>query len=147
MTSIERPKRSMLHMITAELWSKRSLCKRAKVGCIITSYDDRQILSFGYNGPAKWRDHSQCKGIPDRCQCLHAEENAIIRLRGGTDTMNLYTTTFPCFMCTQRIVQVESIQRLFYWRSYRDERESRKLLHDADIDIVPVEIHEKRDTT
>jgi len=128
-------------MVTAALWSHRSLCRRASVGCVITSYDDRQIHSFGYNGPAKHIEHHNCRGTPSMCQCLHAEENAIIRLRNGClGSMNIYTTTFPCYMCAQRIIQAETITRLFYWMNYRRESESRKILHDADIDIVPIEI-------
>lgn len=137
----ERPTRSILHMITAKLWSQRSLCIRAQVGCLITSYDDKQIFSFGYNGPAHYVDHQNCKGTPSLCECLHAEENAIIRLhRSWGDSLNMYTTVFPCYMCAQRIVQVGEIHRLFYSDGYRDEEESRKLLHDADIDIVPLKV-------
>ncbi len=52
--------------------------------------------------------------------------------------MNLYTTTFPCYMCAQRIIQVERISRVFYWENYRDSAESRALLGGADIDIIQV---------
>lgn len=55
-----------------------------------------------------------------RCTALHAEEKAIINappmsLEGST----LYVTTFPCFNCAQKILDV-GIQAVYYVESYPD---------------------------
>ncbi len=62
--------------------------------------------------------------VPDRalgrCSALHAEERAIIdsgrkNLMGCT----LYVTAFPCFTCTQKILDV-GINTIWYCESYPD---------------------------
>lgn len=62
--------------------------------------------------------------IPDRgishCTALHAEESAIIsvgsrHLRGCT----IYSTTYPCFSCAQKIVAC-GIRRVIYCEAYPD---------------------------
>jgi deoxycytidylate deaminase len=57
----------------------------------------------------------------DICRSLHAEENAIIRLaRGATvigDDTVLYTTTFPCSLCANKIAEV-GIKRVVFAEPY-----------------------------
>lgn len=64
---------------------------------------------------------SQYKGL-DYCRALHAEENAILNvarfgssfaIRGG----NIFTTTYPCNMCANKIVQV-GIEKMTYLEPY-----------------------------
>src|SRR6266550_960546 len=45
---LERPSRDSLLMDTATLWSRRSTCSRAKVGCVVSRKG--RILVQGYNG-------------------------------------------------------------------------------------------------
>jgi deoxycytidylate deaminase/dephospho-CoA kinase len=57
----------------------------------------------------------------DMCRSLHAEENAIINLvkngsQVGADTV-LYTTTFPCNLCANKIAEV-GIQKVVYAEPY-----------------------------
>jgi len=59
----------------------------------------------------------------DKCRSLHAEENAILQasklggigLQGG----RLFTTTFPCSLCANKIVNV-GIEEVVYVESYPD---------------------------
>lgn len=55
-----------------------------------------------------------------RCTALHAEEAAIINV-GGRDLRGctIYTTTFPCFSCTQKIIDT-GIKRVVYCEAYPD---------------------------
>lgn len=56
-----------------------------------------------------------------RCSALHAEERAIINA-GAQNLKNctLYVTTFPCFTCAQKILDV-GIRTIWYVESYPDE--------------------------
>jgi len=95
----------------------RSKDPNLRVGAVIVS-EDQVILSTGFN----WLAHG-IKELPERFTkqrekykwITHAETNAIfnasrtgISLVGGT----IYTTTFPCSLCCQAIVQA-GIRRVF----------------------------------
>jgi len=63
--------------------------------------------------------------ILDYCQSLHAEENAIVNLaRNGRsvplDECVLYTTTYPCRMCANKIVNL-GIKLVVFLEPYPDE--------------------------
>ncbi len=68
--------------------------------------------------------------FPDRamswCTAVHAEVSAILaageRSRGGT----LYTTTFPCFQCAEKITQV-GIKVIYYSEAYPDTHSGKRL--------------------
>jgi deoxycytidylate deaminase/dephospho-CoA kinase len=61
--------------------------------------------------------------FPDRamnwCTAIHAEERAILaashRARGGT----LYTTTFPCFLCAEKIINA-GLESICFTEAYAD---------------------------
>jgi deoxycytidylate deaminase len=55
-----------------------------------------------------------------KCTALHAEEMAILNSgRNTLDGCTIYTTTFPCFTCTQKILSA-GIRRVVYVESYPD---------------------------
>ena len=58
----------------------------------------------------------------DNCRALHAEENTILALaRNGNSTplseCTLYTTTYPCQLCANKIISV-GIERIVYLEPY-----------------------------
>lgn len=64
--------------------------------------------------------------ILDYCRALHAEENAIVNLaRNGRSVplqeCVLYTTTYPCRMCANKIVNV-GIREVVYLEPYPDQK-------------------------
>lgn len=67
----------------------------------------------------------------DMCRSLHAEENAIVRLARSAASIDdeavLYTTTFPCNLCANKIAEV-GIKRVVYAEPYtmRDAEETLK---------------------
>ncbi|SHE99573.1 Deoxycytidylate deaminase [Desulforamulus putei DSM 12395] len=80
--------------------------------------------------------------ILDHCRALHAEENAIlnvarfgssIALKGAT----LYTTTYPCNLCANKIAQV-GIKKLVYLEPYPME-EAKVTLNSSGIEQKPFE--------
>jgi len=66
-----------------------------------------------------YRELVQDRAI-SRCTALHAEEKVIINT-GSTDLKGctLYVTTFPCFNCAQKILEL-GIERVYYVESYPD---------------------------
>lgn len=60
------------------------------------------------------------KGL-DACRALHAEENAIVNLartgKIGAKNAVLYSTTFPCTLCANKIVQ-SKIKKVVYGEPY-----------------------------
>jgi deoxycytidylate deaminase len=64
--------------------------------------------------------------ILDYCESLHAEENAIVNLaRNGRsvpmEQCKLYTTTYPCRLCANKIVNL-GIKHVIYLEPYPDEK-------------------------
>lgn len=81
------------------------------------------------------------KGL-DYCRALHAEENAIVNMArlGGTknlDDATLYTTTYPCNMCANKIAQV-GIRHLVYFEPY-PQQEAKAILQTHNVEQMPFE--------
>jgi len=67
----------------------------------------------------------------DICRAIHAEENALLNLvRSGSsvplENCTLYTTTFPCRMCANRIAKLR-VGRVVYLEPYPDDMPKRIL--------------------
>ena len=73
----------------------------------------------------------------DMCRALHAEENAILGLSGiskqGKGELVLYSTTFPCNLCANKIVAA-GITRVVFAEPYPME-ESKKVLDAGGVDV------------
>lgn len=80
--------------------------------------------------------------ILDYCRALHAEENAILNVaRVGASaalpTSTLFTTTYPCNLCANKIAQV-GIKHIVYFEPYPME-EAKKILSDKGVRQEPFE--------
>lgn len=78
----------------------------------------------------------------DYCRALHAEENAIInmaRLSVSTDfsKTTLYTTTYPCNLCANKIAQV-GIKKIIYFEPY-PQKEAKEILKAHNVEQHPFE--------
>lgn len=78
----------------------------------------------------------------DYCRALHAEENAIInmaRLSVSTDfsKSTLYTTTYPCNLCANKIAQV-GIKKIVYYEPY-PQKEAKDTLDAHRVEQIPFE--------
>lgn len=119
MEFVIRPKREVVHMAAAFMWASRSLCKRMRVGCVLTTMDMRRTLAVGYNGPAKGLSNGRCRSTPGSCGCLHAEDNAVA-ISDSIPQKTAFVTHAPCETCAQRLVQA-NVHRVLYVRVYRSE--------------------------
>ncbi len=75
------------------------------------------------------------------CKALHAEENAILGLSGtvkGTDEkIVLYTTTYPCNLCANKIVEA-GIDEVIFAEPYPMEAAT-KILELGNVDVIKFE--------
>lgn len=72
----------------------------------------------------------------DYCRALHAEENAIVNLARHASSVDLercvlYTTTYPCRMCANKIANV-GIKQVVYLEPYPDQN-AKSILGQADV--------------
>jgi deoxycytidylate deaminase len=72
----------------------------------------------------------------EKCRALHAEENAILNIAkfgsaGVINNATLYTTTYPCNLCANKIAQVK-LKKIVYFEPYPVE-EAKKTLSEASI--------------
>jgi dCMP deaminase len=119
----KRTTRDELYMAIAKLIASRSTCLRRAVGCVLVDTDGF-ILSTGYNGVAAGRPHcnepqlwagidrvshpNACPGAQmpsgqglDKCEAIHAEQNAILRLPDPRKLATVYVTASPCVSCVK----------------------------------------------
>lgn len=78
----------------------------------------------------------------DYCRALHAEESAIVNMArlGGSKNLGdatLYTTTYPCNLCANKIAQV-GIRRLVYFEPY-PQKEAKDTLQKHKVEQIPFE--------
>jgi len=107
-------------------FSKRSTCSRRSVGAIIVDQHG-YILSAGYNGQSSGMPHCidhKCSGADsksghniDACEAVHAEQNAIARLKEPFNAWKIYCTTAPCISCT-KLILATSIQEVIFLEDY-----------------------------
>lgn len=137
-----RPTWDETYMAIAQEVAKRSTCKRAHVGAVITKHN--QILSTGYNGAPKGQSHCYDAGclIEDgHCiRAVHAEMNAIVQCaqhNTSTNNATLYVTHFPCQKCMPVIIQ-SGIKSVVFHDAYRVHPYSLQLLKQAGIKIYQI---------
>ncbi|CAN8065310.1 unnamed protein product [Agarophyton chilense] len=133
-----RPTWDTYFMSLARLTAQRTNCMKRGVGCVIAR--DRRVVSTGYNGTPAGVTNCFQGGCPrcnqqnvrgvglDLCLCLHAEENAIIEAgRERCQRSTLYTSVFPCILCSKKIVQA-GVSRVVFDTDYGADDASEKLL-------------------
>ncbi len=115
-------------MQIALLVAKRANCFRRAVGAVMVK--ENRIIATGYNGAPFGIPNCNKGGCPrcigakvigkdlDKCICIHAEENAVIEAgRYNCKGATIYTTTFPCLLCTKALVQA-GVNRVAYFKEY-----------------------------
>lgn len=78
----------------------------------------------------------------DYCRALHAEENAIVNMARLSVSANLnkstlYTTTYPCNLCANKIAQV-GIKQIVYFEPY-PQKEAKETLAAHNVKQIPFE--------
>jgi len=143
---IDRPDWDEYFSDIAALVSRRSTCRRRRVGAVLVR--ERRILSTGYNGAPTGLRHCLDIGclrvqlqIPsgerhELCRGLHAEQNAIIQaaLHGvGIAGATLYCTNHPCGICAKMIINA-GIVSVVIRDGYSDEMAA-EILGEAGIQV------------
>lgn len=113
-------------MRVAQVLGERATCVRRKVGCVLVD-DKGQILSTGYNGVGRNLPHCidhPCAGAAagigaglDRCEAIHAEQNALLQCHDVNKIFSCYTTTMPCSHCTKLLLNTSCIN-VYYLEDY-----------------------------
>ena len=97
----------------ALLVSERGTCVRRKVGCILVNKKNH-VLATGYNGNPSGFMHcldNPCKGANsksgkdlDKCEAIHAEQNALLQCKDVYDIDTIYCTVSPCIHCVKSVL-------------------------------------------
>lgn len=120
MSNIKRPSWDEVWMTMAFKLSERSIDPRMKVGCLIISDDNTQVLALGYNGDQRGGFNTVDSIEPGKSGTIHAEENALIKCPfrfNGRKIM--YVTLSPCDMCAKKIIN-GCIDEVVYCEEYRE---------------------------
>src|SRR2546428_2189881 len=134
---MERPSVESLIMDFAMSLTRRATCKRAQFSCVIASSDMTQIYGFGYNGTAKGFPHDDCKvDQPGNCGCVHAEINALIKVRVNDPQKVVFVTGQPCVTCAKAIIN-SGASKVYYRSTYRSN-EGLDVIKKAGIDVERV---------
>lgn len=134
---LERPAWAETWMSIAMSIADRSYDPRLRVGSIIVSEDNTQMLSIGYNGNYKGGPHFHESSEPGKSGFIHAEVNALVKCDFNfAKKKHMYVTHSPCRDCAKLIINAE-ISRVVYHIPYRDPS-GLDLLRSAGIEVLSI---------
>ena len=132
--NINRPSWDKIWMTMAETIAQRSHHSTFKVGSLIVTSDNTQVLSLGYNGNAAGLSNVPKSEVPGYSGLLHAEMNALLKMDyNNPKDKIMYLTLSPCEYCAMAIIN-SGIKKVIYKEAYRDDS-GIKLLEQAGIKI------------
>jgi len=119
MLDLNRPSWDKIWMQMAETIAQRSHHPTFKVGAIIVTSDNTQVLSLGYNGNAKGMSNVPQSDKPGCSGLLHAEINALLKLDyNNPKSKVMYLTLSPCENCAMAIIN-SGIKKVVFKEKYR----------------------------
>ena len=117
-----RPPTDFYFLRMAYLVSERGTCARRKVGCVFVNKRNH-VIATGYNGNPSGFKHcinQPCDGAKsksgedlDKCQAIHAEQNALLQCKDVYDIDRVYTTLEPCVHCIKLLLNTSAKQIIF----------------------------------
>ena len=132
MTNIYRPSWDKIWMTMAETIAQRSHHSTFKVGALIVTTDNTQVLSLGYNGNAAGLSNVPQSEAPGCSGLLHAEINALLKMDyNNPKDKVMYLTLSPCVNCAIAIIN-SGIKKVVFKEQYRNI-DGINLLKDANI--------------
>ena len=135
MIDINRPSWDKIWMTMAETIALRSHHSEFKLGALIVTSDNTQVLSLGYNGNAAGLSNVPQSEEPGCSGLLHAEINALLKLDyNNPKDKVMYLTLRPCETCAKAIIN-SGIKKVVYKEKYRNE-EGLYLLKTANIETL-----------
>lgn len=130
-----RPSWDEVWMNVAHQIQRRSVDPKYKVGTIIVTFDNTQVLAVGYNGDQKGGSNVRDSLEQGMSGFIHAEENALIKCDyNNPKRKKMYVTLSPCRMCAKRIINA-GIDVVIYDEEYPD-RTGIELLREAGIEVI-----------
>ena len=121
MKNISRPSWDTIWMTMAETIAQRSHHSTFKVGALIVTSDNTQVLSLGYNGNAAGLSNVPQSEEPGCSGLLHAEINALLKLDyNNPKDKVMYLTLSPCTNCAIAVIN-SGIKKVVYKTKYRDD--------------------------
>lgn len=100
--------------------SRRSMDNKYKVGAIIVTDDNTQVLSVGYNGDHKGGPNQRDSLKQGKSGFIHAEINALIKCDYNSPKRKImFLTLSPCKMCAKAIINA-GISEVVYDKEYID---------------------------
>lgn len=134
MKNISRPSWDTIWMTMAETIAQRSHHSTFKVGALIVTSDNTQVLSLGYNGNAAGLSNVPQSEEPGCSGLLHAEINALLKLDyNNPKDKVMYLTLSPCTNCAIAVIN-SGIKKVVYKTKYRDNT-GIKMLETAGIKV------------
>lgn len=107
---MSRPNKNATFLEIAETLSRRSTCARRQVGCVLVN-EHHHIVGCGYNGVGANLSHctdKPCQGAGlasgtglDKCEAIHAEQNALLQCKDVQSIHTAYITCSPCMHCAK----------------------------------------------
>ncbi len=123
-----RPQTDEYFLQMAALVATRSTCVRRSVGCVLVDRH-RRVLATGYNGVAAGVAHcidNPCAGAGassgtelDKCDAIHAEQNAILQCNFVEKIEVAYITVSPCVTCTKLLLNT-GCKKIVFIEEYAD---------------------------
>ena len=131
----------------ALLVSERGTCVRRKVGCILVNKKNH-VLATGYNGNPSGFSHcldNPCKGANsgsgkdlDKCEAIHAEQNALLQCKDVYDIDTVYCTVSPCIHCVKLLLNTSAKKIVFGEKYIHKEAEKLWLLGGRDWSYINI---------
>tara|TARA_Y100001970_G_scaffold273695_1_gene372268 strand:- start:98 stop:484 length:387 start_codon:yes stop_codon:yes gene_type:complete len=114
--------------------SRRSYDPRHRVGAIVVTEDNTQVLAVGYNGNYSGGPNEVESTLPGESGMLHAEINCLLKMDyNNPKGKTMYVTLSPCRMCAKAIIN-SGVEKVVYDEAYRDDS-GIKLLTESGIDV------------
>lgn len=115
-----RPEWCQVWMEFAHSIARRSYDPRHRVGAIVVTQDNTQVLAIGYNGNYAGGPNEAESDIPGQSGMIHAEINMLIKMDyNNPKPKDVYVTLSPCRDCAKAMVNA-NVQRVVYDEEYRD---------------------------
>lgn len=135
---LERPDWAETWMQVAWTIAARSYDPRLKVGAIVVTADNSQVLAVGYNGNCKGEPNVPESDEPGKSGFIHAETNALVKCDYNCyKKKHMYVTHSPCRACCKLLINAE-IAKVVYQVPYRDTS-GLDLLKAAGIEVLHID--------
>ena len=133
--NIDRPSWDKIWSDFAKNIAQRSIDPKHKVGAVIVTTDNTQVLALGYNGDHKGGPNTRESIQTGQSGFIHAEINALIKCDYNNPKKKImYVTLSPCAVCAKAIINA-GIDEIVYCDEYLHGKNALNVLIDAGIRV------------